>query len=159
MIWIYFSNSFLIVPIHEIGLVPPCQPQSINIIRSLSFTGGCIGAIIALITYYFPKDIGGDIKFGILLIFIFFLIFIGGIWYRNKHKKHMEKHMSTENNHNDIELQSPLDTKLHPSSSTSDTESSYIPSSSTSPIYVSQLSSVPSKSTLKLLNGVWTVTQ
>jgi hypothetical protein len=74
----YLSKGFLSHP--SFYIAPPCAPDTVNIIRLLSFVGAILGAIVALLAFHFPAAWGGDVKYGVLLAIVAVLALTAAVW-------------------------------------------------------------------------------
>lgn len=63
-----------------IHVSPPCTPDSIGIFRMISFGGGVVGSIVAIIAYSMPDALGGDRKYEALAVIAFVFIVVGLVW-------------------------------------------------------------------------------
>ena len=61
-------------------VAPPCTPDSIGIFRMISFGGGVVGSIVAIIAYALPDSLGGDRKYEALAVIAFVFIVVGLVW-------------------------------------------------------------------------------
>lgn len=63
-----------------IHVSPPCTPDSIGIFRIISFGGGVVGSIVAIVAYSMPDTLGGDRKYEALATIALVFIVVGLVW-------------------------------------------------------------------------------
>jgi hypothetical protein len=94
------------------SLGEPCLPPSVNIVRTLSFLAGALGAGVALLAWAYPRALGGAVKFALLLGCVAILALVGVAWYR-AWRRAVSATFRTKTFQSELELRDKADAAVH----------------------------------------------